>query len=402
MATQQEINDAVRLNDIINQMQYGYDSQTHAKRDAADFARLGGEARFNQLMQDPQVNQYLSAGSGNSLMSSLKTFGPYIAAGAGLAGLAGLAGMPITMSGSTLGGTAAASGGGLMAAPGSAADVITSMGGATGADVGLGGLATAAGGGAGSGSFASGISNALPAGGMVGTGGLSAADAAMMGVGGAGSVGAGTLASGGMTLGDLISNPSMDSAGQYITDNAGNLINAGLGMYSSYQAGQAAKDTAAQNAAIQAPWLAAGTGAVNQLSAMTQPGGEFMKDYTVADYEADPYNKWLQEQGNQAINRSAAAKGMLNSGNVLAELAKYGQGMAGQGFADQWNRNQQGQTNKFNRLASLAGTGQTSAQQVSSGNAFGTMGQADATSGMINSLTNLLRSQPQKTASSFW
>lgn len=383
-------------------MQYGYDSQTHAKRDAADFARLGGEARFNQLMQDPQVNQYLSAGSGNSLMSSLKTFGPYIAAGAGLAGLAGLAGMPITMSGSTLGGTAAASGGGLMAAPGSAADVITSMGGATGADVGLGGLATAAGGGAGSGSFASGISNALPAGGMVGTGGLSAADAAMMGVGGAGSVGAGTLASGGMTLGDLISNPSMDSAGQYITDNAGNLINAGLGMYSSYQAGQAAKDTAAQNAAIQAPWLAAGTGAVNQLSAMTQPGGEFMKDYTVADYEADPYNKWLQEQGNQAINRSAAAKGMLNSGNVLAELAKYGQGMAGQGFADQWNRNQQGQTNKFNRLASLAGTGQTSAQQVSSGNAFGTMGQADATSGMINSLTNLLRSQPQKTASSFW
>lgn len=42
-------------------------------------------------------------------------------------------------------------------------------------------------------------------------------------------------------------------------------------------------------------------------------------------------------QGNEAINRSAAAKGMLNSGNVLAELAKYGQGMASQGYQQQLN-----------------------------------------------------------------
>lgn len=44
------------------------------------------------------------------------------------------------------------------------------------------------------------------------------------------------------------------------------------------------------------------------------------------------------DQGNQAINRSAAAKGMLNSGNVLAELAKYGQGMASQQYNTETNR----------------------------------------------------------------
>lgn len=50
-----------------------------------------------------------------------------------------------------------------------------------------------------------------------------------------------------------------------------------------------------------------------------------------------PGYQFALQQGNEAINRSAAAKGMLNSGNVLAELAKYGQGMASQGYQQQLN-----------------------------------------------------------------
>ncbi len=53
------------------------------------------------------------------------------------------------------------------------------------------------------------------------------------------------------------------------------------------------------------------------------------------------------DQGNQAINRSAAAKGMGNSGGVLAELARYGQGMASQEYG-----------NQVNRLSGLVGQGQ--------------------------------------------
>ena len=44
------------------------------------------------------------------------------------------------------------------------------------------------------------------------------------------------------------------------------------------------------------------------------------------------------DQGQQAIERSAAAKGMLNSGNILAELVKYGQGMASQQYDKEADR----------------------------------------------------------------
>ena len=48
--------------------------------------------------------------------------------------------------------------------------------------------------------------------------------------------------------------------------------------------------------------------------------------------------KFRQDQQNQAINRSAAAKGMLGSGNVLAELAKYSGNLASQEYDTQTNR----------------------------------------------------------------
>lgn len=43
-------------------------------------------------------------------------------------------------------------------------------------------------------------------------------------------------------------------------------------------------------------------------------------------------------QGNQAIQRSAAAKGMLGSGNTLAALLEYGQGQASQEYGSQVDR----------------------------------------------------------------
>lgn len=48
--------------------------------------------------------------------------------------------------------------------------------------------------------------------------------------------------------------------------------------------------------------------------------------------------KFALDQGNQEINRSAAAKGMLGSGNVLAALAKYGQDMASKQYDTEANR----------------------------------------------------------------
>ncbi len=48
--------------------------------------------------------------------------------------------------------------------------------------------------------------------------------------------------------------------------------------------------------------------------------------------------QFAMDQGNQAIDRSAAARGMSNSGGVLTELAKYGSGLASQNYNNQVNQ----------------------------------------------------------------
>ena len=52
----------------------------------------------------------------------------------------------------------------------------------------------------------------------------------------------------------------------------------------------------------------------------------------------DPSYQWRVQQGMTNLGRSQAAKGMLGSGNMAAELLTYGQGMASQEYGSQFNR----------------------------------------------------------------
>lgn len=61
-------------------------------------------------------------------------------------------------------------------------------------------------------------------------------------------------------------------------------------------------------------------------------------------FTGTPGFKFALDNGRQAIERSFAAKGMGNSGNVLSELMKYGTGLASQEYG-----------NRVNELAGLAG-----------------------------------------------
>jgi len=71
------------------------------------------------------------------------------------------------------------------------------------------------------------------------------------------------------------------------------------------------------------------SGYQNQLNALMQ---------NPSSIQNDPSYQFRLQGGEQAINRSAAARGMGNSGNVLAELTKYGQGMASEEYGNQFNR----------------------------------------------------------------
>jgi hypothetical protein len=76
----------------------------------------------------------------------------------------------------------------------------------------------------------------------------------------------------------------------------------------------------------------------------------------------DPSYQWRFDQGQQAVERSLAARGLLDSGNAGIELQEYGQGMASQEYAAQFGRMLQGLSgvsdqynSQFNRLAQMAG-----------------------------------------------
>ena len=100
---------------------------------------------------------------------------------------------------------------------------------------------------------------------------------------------------------------------------------------------------------LQQPWQEAG---VNALAKM-QKG-------VVSDY-MDPAYQFRLGEGMKALERSAAARGGLISGGALKAAQRYGQDYASQEFG-----------NAYNRLAGLAGIGQTATGAMS--NAAGNYG----------------------------
>jgi hypothetical protein len=92
-------------------------------------------------------------------------------------------------------------------------------------------------------------------------------------------------------------------------------------------------------------------------------------------FSQNPAYQFRMDQGRQAIERGAAAKGTLLTGGTLKDLTAFGQGLASQEYNSEWDRARnmwldsaglfnQNQQNQFNRLSSMAGLGQQSAGQT--------------------------------------
>ena len=114
------------------------------------------------------------------------------------------------------------------------------------------------------------------------------------------------------------------------------------------QADAANNATAANQAALQQqaelskPYRTAGETAVNQLSTMTQPGGEATKAFNYGPFEynqnTDPGTQFRLQQGLNAMNATAAARGGLISGNALKAGQDYGQAQGSQEYQNAFNR----------------------------------------------------------------
>jgi hypothetical protein len=85
---------------------------------------------------------------------------------------------------------------------------------------------------------------------------------------------------------------------------------------------------------------------------------------TLEQLQQTPGYQFQLQQGEQAINNSAAAKGNLLSGASLAAANNYAQGQAGTYFQQAWNNGQQAYQNAFNRQQTNFQQGQTGYQNA--------------------------------------
>jgi hypothetical protein len=110
--------------------------------------------------------------------------------------------------------------------------------------------------------------------------------------------------------------------------------------------------------ANQAPYLAAGKTALGQLAAENDTALDQSK------IQMDPGYQFGLTQGQQAIDRQTAAGGGRISGAALKAAAQYGTDYGTSGYSAAYSRQNQARTDRLNRLAALAGVGQTATQNV--------------------------------------
>jgi hypothetical protein len=119
------------------------------------------------------------------------------------------------------------------------------------------------------------------------------------------------------------------------------------------------------------------TNALATASATKDPQyGSLLRNFGMQDFQTDPGYGFRLSEGQKALDRASAASGRFNSGRAAKDLTRFGQNLASEEYGNAYNRFNNNQSNTFNRLASLAGIGQTATNQV--GNAAGQFGSAAA------------------------
>jgi len=92
--------------------------------------------------------------------------------------------------------------------------------------------------------------------------------------------------------------------------------------------------------------------------------GKFGRDYSMADFEADPGYAFRLSEGMKALEGRAAARGGLLSGNTLRGAINYGQNAASQEFTNAFNRYNINRANRLQPLETLMGAARSSTNQL--------------------------------------
>lgn len=102
--------------------------------------------------------------------------------------------------------------------------------------------------------------------------------------------------------------------------------------------------------------------------------GKYARDFSMADYQADPGYAFRLKEGLKALDAQAAARGGMVSGAALKAASRFGQDYASNEYTNAFNRYQTNRSNQLQPLQSLMGVGQTATNQT--GAAAGAYGAA--------------------------
>ena len=121
----------------------------------------------------------------------------------------------------------------------------------------------------------------------------------------------------------------------------------------------------------QQPFYEAGVNALPGYLQGIQPGGDLVRGFTTEDFQKymDPGYGFRLKEGINALDRSAAARGNLLSGNQLRGVTEFGQNLASQEYGNAYNRYIGEQATRRNALAGLVGQGQTTANTINASGA---------------------------------
>jgi hypothetical protein len=160
-------------------------------------------------------------------------------------------------------------------------------------------------------------------------------------------------------------------------------------MLAAQQGAQALQQSQKQAEVAYQPYQQFGTEATNRLAVLMglRPGeesGALMQQPTIAQLQMDPGYAFREQQGMQAVNRSAAAAAGLQSGSALKAAQRFGQDMASQEYGNAYNRFMQNRQNQIGLLQGGVGTGFGAAQGIGNAamntgtnlaNVYGNLGQ---------------------------
>jgi hypothetical protein len=152
------------------------------------------------------------------------------------------------------------------------------------------------------------------------------------------------------------------------------LIGAGASMFGASEQAGAAKDAAnlqheqyLQTREDYAPWRVAGGAAVTRQADLMGLNGVDPQNNAFSQFREDPGYKYTVDQAVQGVDRSAAARGLLTSGATIKAIQDRAANLADQQYG-----------NWFNRLAGIAGTGQTATNGTASAGANAANNQGNA------------------------